>query len=455
MALIKSIDGGKSWSIYKITTSYGCANAGAIDQNNDNTIYAGGYTGTVSVGALFKTIDGGTSWIDMSTNISGTVHSIAIDPNLSSRLYIGTDNGIFKSEDAGLTWMQVAYFPVKGIEINPDSTNEIFAAGAQGVFFSEDGGLTWEAFQSDLFIDNLQSFCLDAVNKTLYTGVSYGSIYRTRLLEDYMLAINANTGGTTDPAPKGYMTELGTDVTLKAIPDTDFGFSHWSGDIPQGHEKDNPLSITVNSDKYITANFTQLRCTLTIESGNGGTTDPAPGKYKYDTGTQVTIRATANSGYKFKGWSGDVSGTTNPIKIAMDVNKTIKANFTSTEEPGKKAACFIATAAFGSPLHPSVRILRNFRDQYLMPNKIGRALVDFYYKHSPTAADLIAKHRVLKAAAQVMLLPLVAFSCSMLWFGPAITVIILGLNLAFAILFIPLYRKRMRKSLIKTDQRDN
>jgi uncharacterized repeat protein (TIGR02543 family) len=42
----------------------------------------------------------------------------------------------------------------------------------------------------------------------------------------------------------------------------------------------------------------------------------------------VTLTATPASGWSFSGWSGDASGSTNPLQVTMDGNKTITANFT-------------------------------------------------------------------------------------------------------------------------------
>lgn len=69
--------------------------------------------------------------------------------------------------------------------------------------------------------------------------------------------------------------------------------------------------------------------------------------------------------------------------------------------------CFVATAAFGSPLHPHVRTLRAFRDRWLLASAPGRALVRAYYAASPPLAEVIRRRPALRAAARWALAPLV------------------------------------------------
>jgi len=69
--------------------------------------------------------------------------------------------------------------------------------------------------------------------------------------------------------------------------------------------------------------------------------------------------------------------------------------------------CFIATAAFGSYLEPEVRILRKFRDEYLMAYEAGRAFVEWYYRTSPPAAALIRDHAWMRSVVRALLSPAV------------------------------------------------
>jgi len=62
----------------------------------------------------------------------------------------------------------------------------------------------------------------------------------------------------------------------------------------------------------------------------------------------------------------------------------------------KKSVCFIATAAFGSPLFYEVRQFRSYREQVLFPRRWGRRLIRFYERSSPPIARIIASNNVLR-----------------------------------------------------------
>ena len=185
---------------------------------------------------------------------------------------------------------------------------------------------------------------------------------------------------------------------------------------------------------------------LSISSTSGGYTEPAEfSHYTFVTGKDISIKAILEERYRFNGWTGDVPTgheNDNPITITIDSDKSVTANF--SQIPSEEN-CFIATAAYGLPLHPHVKILREFRDKYLIPSKLGRTLIDFYNKYSPFFADLVAKHKVLRIGVRIGLMPIVAFSYSMVHFGPVITVILIVLNFGLPILFFSVYRWKKRR----------
>ncbi|MGC8977357.1 MAG: CFI-box-CTERM domain-containing protein [Candidatus Ratteibacteria bacterium] len=72
---------------------------------------------------------------------------------------------------------------------------------------------------------------------------------------------------------------------------------------------------------------------------------------------------------------------------------------------GGGGGCFIATACFGNYNHPIVRVLREFRDKYLMKNRIGKSFVRWYYLHSPKYAKIIENNLFLKVVVKALLYP--------------------------------------------------
>ena len=77
---------------------------------------------------------------------------------------------------------------------------------------------------------------------------------------------------------------------------------------------------------------------------------------------------------------------------------------------GGGGGCFIATAAFGSPMAGQVEILRQFRDRYLLTNAPGQKFVAWYYRNGPAAANYIKDKPLIKAAVRMALYPLIGFS---------------------------------------------
>jgi len=103
----------------------------------------------------------------------------------------------------------------------------------------------------------------------------------------------------------------------------------------------------------------------------------------------------------------NVSGVDN-----HNANFSTDGNTQDSQEPpststGKSGGCFIATAAYGSYLHPKVAKLRSFRDRRLLTNAPGRLFVSLYYRLSPPLARVIGEHEWLRGAVRGLLVPLI------------------------------------------------
>lgn len=70
--------------------------------------------------------------------------------------------------------------------------------------------------------------------------------------------------------------------------------------------------------------------TLTLEESRGGSLRASPSQATYASGATVTLTATAEPGYEFAGWTGDLSGTASPATLVMDAHRTVGAAFRTT-----------------------------------------------------------------------------------------------------------------------------
>jgi len=141
---------------------------------------------------------------------------------------------------------------------------------------------------------------------------------------------------TVDPPAAGSVTTNTSEpyhyfdvVTLTPTANAGYTFNNWSGDGADGPQ--NTRIITITGNMTATANFTQNQYTLTLNHTGKGTITKTPNQTTYTYGTVVSLDAVADAGWRFGGWSGNLTGSTNPAEVIIAGNITVTATFIQEE----------------------------------------------------------------------------------------------------------------------------
>lgn len=145
----KSTDGGNTWTVLTDNLPQIGVSGIAVDYNNSNIIYIA--TGdddandSYSVG-VFKSTDGGLSFNPTGLNPNNSpssMNDIYIHPTNSNILWVATNSGVFKTTDAGVTWLNKLPGNIKDIKIKPADPNIVYAVSSSTFYKSSNGGETF------------------------------------------------------------------------------------------------------------------------------------------------------------------------------------------------------------------------------------------------------------------------------------------------------------------------
>jgi photosystem II stability/assembly factor-like uncharacterized protein len=198
----KTIDGGSSWNATNTglpTTSWMNVSSVAVNPKDSRIVYAAlnypsenGY----SVYAVFKTTNGGDSWSQSSTGLSGYICIVTIDPIDSQTIYAGAAGsdacGIYKTTDGGNTWYSIKQDShIQSFAIDPKDNQVVYAAGLRydggvfptddsGIFKTVNGGTSWQAINNGLPSVSVRYLTIDPNDSnTIYAATQSHGIYKT------------------------------------------------------------------------------------------------------------------------------------------------------------------------------------------------------------------------------------------------------------------------------------
>ena len=177
---------------------------------------------------------------------------------------------------------------------------------------------------------------------TCVVTVTAATTVTANFVPQYTLTVTkgGSGAGTVSSSPTGITCgadcteayDAGTVVTLTATAAAGSRFTGWSGACTNST---GTCSVTMSAAKTATANFV-LQYTLTVTKTGSGTVTSSPSGIAcgtdcaetYDTGTAVTLTATAASGSVFTGWSGACTNSTGTCSVTMSAAKSVAATFT-------------------------------------------------------------------------------------------------------------------------------
>ena len=182
-------------------------------------------------------------------------------------------------------------------------------------------------------------------------------------------------GGTVIPNQGAFNDE--TQVELTAAPNAGWRFSRWEGDL---ESLNNPASIIMNDNTFITAVFVSDGFTLQVLTAGQGSVELNPPGGIYQPLAEVTLTPVpANELWKFDRWEGDLTESENPVTITMDEDKIITAFFISTNQ--------VSSPSFNPP---SFTVFQNSLNVTISTATPGAAI---YYTinedRDPTQSDLL------------------------------------------------------------------
>jgi photosystem II stability/assembly factor-like uncharacterized protein len=270
-----SSNGGASWTERRPAGNVNGDWRGASSDSDGSVLVVASYGGrlyiTTSGGANWSELapagDGDKEWLGTACDAGGGNFIVGV---FGGRLYTSSDSGSSWTErrpagDTNRNWSRF---------VSDSDGSVLLAADGARLYRSLDSGATWTEERPAGDKDLRWTCCSNSDGSYLVVGAYAGGRLYTRGSDSpvYTLAITKVGSGTVALDPAGGTYDAGTVVTLTATPAASYSFSGWSGGF-SGNA--NPVSITMDGDKTVTAAFTAvLTYTLTPFVGPGGSIKP-------------------------------------------------------------------------------------------------------------------------------------------------------------------------------------
>ncbi|AFK05956.1 hypothetical protein Theba_0222 [Mesotoga prima MesG1.Ag.4.2] len=314
----------------------GSTNPESITMNSDKTVTANfsivqytitasaGAGGTISPSGQVKVNHGSNQSFSISANTGYDIQDVKVDGATEGAIGSYTFSNVTSDHTIAATFkiktytVSVSSNPVEGGSVNGGGTYNhgaqvsCQATANEGYRFVNwtEGGVV--VSDNSTYTFNITANRNLVANFVRVYSVTFSVVDSEGVLQGAEVSFNGETK-VTDVQGKAVFT--GVVTGSKAYTVSKEGYNSATG------------TVNIDSDKGVDITLVKKTYTLTVSSVGQGTVTKNPDKATYTHGEVVQLTANPDSGWNFDSWSGDLTGSTNPVNITMDGNKSITANF--------------------------------------------------------------------------------------------------------------------------------
>jgi photosystem II stability/assembly factor-like uncharacterized protein len=155
----------------------------AVDPSSSSRVYASlfGTPANFLRAAVARTSDRGSTWFGSDEGFgSAAIRALLTQPGTPSTLWAGSNSGLFRSTDGGVTWSLHAVRAVRALAIDPQTPSTMYLGSpSEGVQKSVDGGVTWASASNGIGNQRVNALAVHPTDtRILYAGAA-GAVYRS------------------------------------------------------------------------------------------------------------------------------------------------------------------------------------------------------------------------------------------------------------------------------------
>ncbi|MEO0025707.1 MAG: T9SS type A sorting domain-containing protein [candidate division WOR-3 bacterium] len=173
-------DNGLTWVRDTIMDSIARANTVIFDPFVPNRILMGGDS-IYNYKLLLVSTDLGNAWEHTGNGLSGIVYTLAASLRTPGLMYAGTNQGLYRSTDGGISWSRTGTFTmVRAVVIDNENDSLVYAGTSTGIYRSTDGGVSWVQNNEGLEVTDILALAFrSTAPRTVFAGTNGGGVYIT------------------------------------------------------------------------------------------------------------------------------------------------------------------------------------------------------------------------------------------------------------------------------------